>query len=229
MLSVFVNKNSDVNRANLEVKLKKLKGREVMRFDDSNFSVESLNQYISSEDLFGEEFVVVFDRVLTLSEAEEFFFKNLKELVISNNQFIFLLESFKSEEIKKVERAGGEVLKDEAKEIKKKEDFNIFSLTEALGNRDKKNLWVLYIKALREGKTPEEINGVLFWQLKSIGIATQNGNLNPFVKTKSLRFSKNFKEGEIKTLARKLVDEYHLSRMKGPPLTERLERFILSI
>ena len=112
--------------------------------------------------------------------------------------------------------------------------FNMFSLSDALGERDKKRLWVLYQKGKFNGVSPEEAHGILFWGVKSIHLAhgaqnAEEAELNPFVFKKVARFASNYTTAELDRLSMSLIALYHSARRGMIPLDIALERFILSI
>ena len=89
--------------------------------------------------------------------------------------------------------------------------------TEDAARRDKKQLWILYTQAKREGISDEEIHGILFWQVKAMLLAARSkdagaAGLNPFVYSKSKGFLKNFEEKEVENISSSLVTLYHDSR-----------------
>lgn len=208
------------------------KDRALVTITDSNFSEDLAVSYFGARDLFGKEYIVYLDRIFANSEAQNFFWNNLSGFVDSLNEFILFEEKLLADDIKNVEKAGAKlVVSKKSAFLKPKQDFSIFSLADALGESDKKNLWVLYEKALRAGKTPEEIAGTLFWQLKTMLLVLKGGgaSLHPYVKGKTSRFIKKHSVSELEKMSLILIDEYHKSRLGGLPLAERLERFILSV
>src|SRR3989344_5543768 len=101
-------------------------------------------------------------------------------------------------------------------------------------NKDIKEAWVLYQKALAADISPEEVHGILFWQVKNIAVVqeardSKESGLSPFVFMKAKQFASRFKEGEIETKATELVSLFHEGRRGGSELDIALERFILSI
>jgi DNA polymerase III delta subunit len=233
MLTVLTGGTGRVLKREIEKLLEALKkdGAKVVTVTDSNFLKEELFSYLSDTDLFGKQYAVILDRIFGNGEAEAFFFQMLEKLVASQNHFFLLEEKLSADTIKSIKAAGGKVESKKDQKEKKRETFSIFSLADALGTRDKKNLWVLYEKAIRAGKTPEEIAGTLFWQLKTLLLVGSGEGmaLHPYVKSKASRFLKNYSIDEIQKISFLLISEYHESRRGGLPLQERLERLILSL
>lgn len=233
MLILFTGGDIEGLRKEIEKRVSSFKktGSDIVRITDVNFSPELVSSHFGGSDLFGRHSVIFLDRLSSNAAAREFLFNSLTEFSDSLNDFLVLEEKLLSDDVTLFEKAGGEVVSRKSGTAKPKQDFNIFALADALGNRDRKNLWTLYTQALRAGKTPEEISGTLFWQVKSmLQVAKGDGtSLNPFVKSKAARFIKNYSETELEKLAYELVSEYHESRRGGLPLEGRLERVILGI
>ena len=232
MLHVCIQPNTEAkNKIDIQVAAAKKKKATVVRFTDSSFLQEEFEKYLGATDLFGEEFVVILDRIFANTEAREIFWKDIFDTVTSTNSFWLFEEKILADDKDVIKKAGGEITEDKTKSVTAKSEFNIFALGDALGARDKKKLWVLYQKALRVGKAAEEINGTLFWAIKSMLTVKNDGgkNLNPYVQSKSKNFLKNYKEGELDAIAFGLVKNYHESRRGGLPLEEKLEQFILSL
>ncbi|MCA9351588.1 hypothetical protein KC929_02315, partial [Patescibacteria group bacterium] len=74
----------------------------------------------------------------------------------SDNVFIFSEDTVTKPITKAFEKVSA-TIEDFGKEVKEKtESFNMFSLTDALGARDRKQLWLLFREAIENG-SPEEI------------------------------------------------------------------------
>jgi len=233
MLTVLTGTDIEGLRGEIALRLKKAEkaGNETVRITDANFSEGLVASYFGGDDLFGKTTIVVLDRVCANKNARDFIFSSLSELSSSLNDFLFFEEKLLVDDIKILEKAGGEVVTKKKAVGKPMEEFNIFALADALGLRDKKTLWTLYVQAIRAGKTPEEISGTLFWQVKSMLLVAkgEGRGLNPYVKNKAVRFIKNYTGDELQKLAYELVSEYHESRRGGLPLEGRLEKLILSL
>ena len=129
----------------------------------------------------------------------------------------------------------GVVEEDEKRLVDKKgREFNIFALTDALGNRKKKEAWILYEKALAAGLSAEEVFFKLVWQVKSMLIAQRTKNVGetdmkafPYNKAKS--FLKNYKQSELEKLSEDLVIGYHQARQGKGEIETLIEKLLLSL
>lgn len=231
MLKVYIGGDTTSFKQKAEKSFSSKKDVHRVTFNDVSFSPDAVSTYLGAGDIFGKSYVVFLDRIFGNKEAEKFFWTNLNDFCSSTNDFVLFTEKLLANRIAEIKEAGGEVVNDKSIPFKKPLEFNIFALADALIARDKKQLWVLYEKALRSGKTPEEISGTLFWQLKNMMLVGEGGgkNLSPFVKSKAKRAGEKYTAVEIKKLSFDLVNLYHESRRKGLGLEEKLEKFILGI
>jgi hypothetical protein len=173
------------------------------------------------------------DRTLEDKGVRELVLERIDELGESPNIFIFFEGKLTKEILKKLEKRAEKIQEYEAKTAPKaKQDGGFFVLADALGSRDKKSLWILFREAMDGGAVPEEIHGILFWQVKSLLLASRTkdaveAGLNPFVYGKAKRYVGNFKEGEIDALASKLVHIYHKAHRGEGDFELALEKMIL--
>lgn len=223
----------------LDSLVKKRPKASFFKVDSENFSLGRLEEFIGGQGLFDSKQIVFLDNVLEDKEIKEAVLGKIKEIKESPNAFVFLEGNVDKATLGKVEKSAEKVQafelpKSSASAKAAKEKFNTFSLADVFGRRDKKNLWALYQEALSQNIAPEEINGVLFWQLKSMFIASKSENakeseLNPYVFQKSKNFSRNYSEEEMKKMSSSLVSVYHDSRRGIYDFNIAIEKFILSI
>ena len=122
-----------------------------------------------------------------------------------------------------------------SEEVKaRRSDFNVFSLTDAVGARDKKNSWVLYQKALASGMVAEEIFWKIFWIVKAMLIASktksyEETDMKEFPYKKAKGFSKNFSDEELKNLSETLVIGYHNARRGIGEIETLIEKILLGL
>lgn len=218
----------------LETLQKKKPDAAVFRIEAEKWNEVHLEELIGGQGLFSQKMLIFADRVFENEEAEAAIEKNLEEIGKSDNVFIFLEHKVRKALLLEITEVAEKVQEFESKEEKKKPEFNIFSLTDAFGKKDKKKLWVLYQKALEADAVPEEIHGILFWQLKSMLVAAtaesaSSAGLAPFVFTKAKSFLKNYSSEELKQLSSKLVRMYHDAHRGIHDFEIALERLILTL
>jgi len=193
----------------------------------------ALDELVHSQGLFEQKYIVVFDIAFEDKDAREEILSRLVELQESPHVFIFLEGKLDQKTLKKLDGRAERVF-EFGEAPKKKEAFNIFSLTEALGRRSRKDLWTLYLRAKLADCAPEEVHGILFWQVKSMLLAigakdAEGAGLNPFVYRKALGFLKNYSREEVEKLSQQLVRLSHDARRGIHDFDVALERFILAI
>ena len=193
-----------------------------------------MDELAGSQGLFNNSYIVYCTNFFENKEAKEVFVDRLEEISASPNIFIVLEGDIDKKTLLAVTDWAEKVQSFDKLRTGKKPDFNIFSLTDAFGRRDKKNLWVLFQKAVASGAVPEEIHGILFWQLKSMLVAahsTSSGQAGvaPFVFTKAKSFLKNYTDEELKKLSSKFVTLYHDAHRGIHDFEIALERLILTL
>jgi len=213
--------------------LKKKKDAQSFILDADNLSDNVIRELASSVDLFGGKFIVTGKYLLSEKESREIIEPHLKEIAESENIFIFLEGSLTKPLEKKVGKYAEKIEK-LGSDKKEKEEFKLFSLTDALGERNKEKAWLKYQEALLRGLGPEEILGMLFWQTKTLLLAkktktSSEAAMSNFPYQKAKKYTKNFQEGEIEELNTKIIDIYHQSRRGGLDIPLGLEKFLLEI
>lgn len=197
-----------------------------------NFEKGKLVAAISASDLFGSQLVYVLDSPLANSDFSTEVEGHLADLATSPNQFIWLEKSILAPLKKKLEKAGAETK--EFKKVASVERFNTFALADALAKKDKKNLWLLYNDAKKQGVAAEEIIGVLWWQLKSLQLAALTASasaagMKDFPYRKAKDALRNFKNGEVTNLSGSLLTVYHDGHFGRRDIDLALEEWVLGV
>ncbi len=172
-------------------------GAEELKWEQT--SGDELASLAMTQALFGGKRVFVFSGALLGARGEEFL-EFAKAFTESEHEFIFEEEKFLKRETDIVTKAGGKVEKIE--NAKKDRGFDPHGLTFALGNHDKKKLWLGLTAALEEGEKPEAIAGLLAWKARQM---------------------------KDVTLSRQLISLYHDSHRGAGDLELLLERFALKL
>jgi DNA polymerase III delta subunit len=206
------------------------------RLNDETFDAGQLEELIGGMGLFSQKAIIEMITVFRNKEAKEAVLERIKDIGKSDNVFVFLEGDLTKADLAKFEK-NAEKVQEFALKTKgevKKEAFKIFALSDAFGQRDRKQLWVLYTKAKLKEISAEEIHGMLFWQAKAILLAAQTksakeAGLNPYVYDKSKACLHKYSVDEMKAISTKLVSIYHNARRGIHDFDSALEKFILEM
>ncbi len=204
------------------------------RYSVDNFQAVQLEELISGQGLFVARRIIVLDTLFTNAQYKELVVHNLEALALSQNIFIILEGKILKPELKMFEKYAEKIEEHERLDKSSPKNMPSFALADALGSRDKKTLWALYAKELAHGAVPEELHGLLFWQIKTMILAATStssteANLKPFVYTKAKNFSRNFSATELQTLSRQMLTIYHDAHRGLGDLGLLLEKMILEL
>ncbi|MCB9806067.1 hypothetical protein H6775_02815 [Candidatus Nomurabacteria bacterium] len=206
----------------------------LFKLTTENWDLASFQEFLAGQALFENKYIVYISRILEDSEISNIVLDSVKDLQESENIFIWLEGKVDAKSLKQIEKYAEKVQYFEEKEVRTvKSEFNIFSLGEALGNRDKKKLWLLFNEA-KEYFVIEEIHGTLFWQVKSMLLALRaksadEAGMKSFPFSKAKGFNKNYSEKEVYNLSAKLIDIHNQARRGIHDFDIALERFCLEI
>jgi len=230
--------------------LKKRKpNAEVFVMTEDDLVLSKIREFAEGQGLFESKFIVVLKNVFAKKDSVDALLDILPALNLSQNVFIFsepvnitkpISESFKKAGGKVEEHtiddkiAGSRLFGLADARVISKEVFNVFSLADALGERDRRKLWVLFQSARKRDIPAEEMAGMFFWQIKSMILARESkgaaeAGLSPFVFQKSKRYNKNFSAEEELNLASKIVALYHDAHRGLVDFEVGLERWILGV
>lgn len=217
----------------LEAVLKLKPEAEVISLTDEKWSANVIDEYAGAQGLFQKDLIISVSFVCDNKEFAEELIEKLPLAGESLNTFIFLERELPKDILKAFTASAEEVVASDVVS-KKQNDFNIFSLADAFGRRDKKGLWVLLQEARRAGIADEQIHGTIWWQVKTLFLAASAGSakeagLGDFPFRNAKRFLANFKQSELSRFSSELVALYHDARRGKHELEVSLERFVLSI
>ncbi len=234
----------------LEAGKKKRPDAEVFRVEGAGFQAGMIDEWSGGMGLFERKMIVVLDRAFENKEAAEAILDRAEALGASENMILILEGKLDKKSLAKLEKfahkaeAFDEPKADGGRFMAVKsgggmsalgKDFNIFALTDALGARDRRQLWALFAKSQFREIAAEEISGVLFWQAKAMLLAGEEGataastGLSPFVFGKAKNYAKNYSPKELRELSSRLVSIYHDAHRGLHDFPIALERLALSI
>ena len=212
----------------------------LVSFNDENLTETALEECLGGQGLFESRFIVEIDRVISDMEQKNILYKWAGEISDSKNIFVWREEKVDIKTLRLVEEKATKVQKfgDTVKVsyFDKKNGFSIFDLGNALGKKDKKSLWVLFQKSRIHNSSPEEVHGMLHWQVRTIlavlsfpkSSALQLG-MKSNVYNNANSYARNYTKSEIRGVSKKLLEIYYDSRAGGDVLDIALEKFILSL
>jgi len=176
---------------------KKSKGAEELKWE--TISIDELRSLASTTALFGGTSTFVLVGCLYSERGEEFL-DVAEAFVESPHTFVFEEEKLLKKETDALTKAGAkiELQKTEKKEFR----FDQYGVAAALGQKDKKKLWLGLMQSFRAGEKAEAVAGLMAWK------ARQLRDVN---------------------LSRELVTLYHDSHRGAGDLELLLERFVLKL
>ncbi len=236
MLYVFTGGDAVAVRARARecIDARAVLGARVERLGAEECTPDALRERANSQSLFGadgERDTIVLDAPSERADALAAVLTCAQEIADSPHTFVLIdtaLPAASARELKKVAAEYHEI------RSAAKKEFNIFSLADALARRDRKSLWVLLQRARAAGCASEEIVGTLFWQMKTMRLATltastDEADLKPFVYEKAKRGARNYGKDELAALSRGLITLYHDGHLGRTDMDLALERWALGI
>ena len=203
------------------------------KINSENFDESELDFLLGGQGLFTQKYIVKISNILDHTEYGDLLLKKVKDLSNSENIFIWVEGEIKKAELKKIEKYAEKVQETSPELAKQKNKFNIFSLTDVLGRRDRKQMWFKYQEALKHVSVDEIIN-ILIWQAKTMLVANNSqsadsSGLKAFSYNKAKGFNRNYESNEILELYFGLLEINHFERVLGQDKELALEKFLLNI
>ena len=206
----------------------------IFHLSEENWSEPLFMELLESQGLFEKKYVILASRLF--SNFADFLTEMLPEMKKSEHIFLLVEELLPKSVEEKILKEADKV--EEVKAPARKEsgyaEFNKFSLTDALADKDKRRLWTLLQKAHMAGVADEEILPILFWQMRTqlllkLSEKPEKLGLKPFVLGKMKRANTKWNEAELKKATGDLVAIYHDTRFGLVDFEIALERFCLTI
>lgn len=179
------------------------------RIDVLEKNLSQLFDEIQTPSLFGDKKTFVLRNVFENESIKKEIYDQL-ELVTSAPHDVIILADKLLVADKKVLDKVAKVHESIEKE-KKTESFNPFGLANAFASGDKKKTWIMFQEVLHHSDEMEPTHGMIWWKLKDM-----------MMKQKTV-------SSDLKKMARDLVSVYHESRLGGLGMSERLEKFFLTM
>ncbi len=203
----------------------------LVRIDADVYQPGVVIDSVGAVSLFGEKALYLIDSPSVVSEFRDEVDGLLSALHESSNTFV-VIESTLLAAPKKLYSKHADSIEEITAD--KATPFNVFALAESLSRKDKKTLWLGLSDAKNAGLGAEEIIGTLWWQLKTLRLASltrsaAEAGMKDFPYTKAKRSLSSFKEGEIEGLSASLLKLYHEGHMGETDIDLALEKWTLTI
>lgn len=214
--------------------LKKKPDASLFELNSESWNEAVFQEYLGGIGLFEKKYIVLMHELSTNKETKDFFLDYLKELKGSDNVFILIEGELTKKEQTPLEKHAEKVQMFDVEEKAAKKEFNIFSLTDAIGRRDRIAAWTIFTQAQMAGVEAEQIHGMIAWQLKATALAytakdAKEAGLNPFVFSKAASAAKKYSKEEVAALYTKLIQDYHNSRRGIIDFSLATEQFLLGL
>ncbi len=204
---------------------------EILRIDADNYQVGMIGDALGATSLFAEEYIYIIDTPSAHEELQIEVEQTLSDMQASDRTFIVVEGGLLAPAKKKYEKYVGMAEEFKAEKV---ERFNAFGMADALAAKDKRRLWLLFQEGKQAGLAAEEIIGTLWWQLKSLRLASKTNSaaeagMKDFPYNKAKRAFDTFKAGEVEQLSRTLLEVYHKGHNGGVDIDQGLEAWILQM
>ncbi len=203
--------------------------------DSDSWSSSIIEEHLGGQGLFSNKYIIFLDRVSENLEAKELLSESAAAMQESPNIFIVLEGKLNVDLTKSFDNNAEKiVISDTVAKTDPKDEFNVFALADAVGQRDSFNAWSEYRQAIDSGIEPENIVGTIFWQLKSMTLAADSNNaagagLSPFVYSKAKRAVGNYSAQELDNITLEFITMYHDGHRGKVDLESSVERTLLNL
>ncbi len=203
--------------------------------DADHWSVSIIPEHAGGQGLFSNKYIILLNKVTENPEAKDKISKFTEMMKESENIFIMLEGKLNADLKKALEKHAEKTVVCDLKDVAaKKSEFNIFALGDALGSRESFKAWSIYRQAIDAGQEIQVIIGTLFWQMKSIIVASEAqsaaaSGLSPFVYSKSKKYAANFSKNESTALLNDLITIYHDGHRGVVDMEKGIEKLLLNL
>lgn len=156
--------------------------------------IATLEPLISASSLFGEKVIVNLIQVMDLASSREEVIRLLPSMKESGNIFIIDEPFADANRVTRLTKHAEKVY--DAREEKER-DVDVFTLCTLFARRDKKGVWVEWMK-VRDLDSPEAFQGALWWKMKTIWEDTLVGKPTKFSKEECEVFGEKILKSSIR-------------------------------
>ncbi len=178
------------------------------RIDVLEKNLSQLFDEIQTPSLFGDKKVFILRNIFENENIKKEVYDKLESLSNAPHDITILADKLLVADKKVLDKIA--TIHESVEKEKKAESFNPFGLANAFASGDKKKTWIMFQEVAHHSDEMEPTHGMIWWKLKDMIL-------------------KNKKDEGLKKMARELVSVYHESRLGGLGMSERLEKFFLTM
>lgn len=178
------------------------------RIDVLEKNLSQLFDEIQTPSLFGDKKVFVLRNVFENESIKKEIYDQLESIKNAPHDVAIIADKLLVADKKVSDKIA--TIHESVEKEKKSESFNPFGLANAFASGDKKKTWIMFQEVAHHNDEMEPTHGMIWWKLKDM-----------ILKSK--------KDESLKKMARDLVSVYHESRLGGLGMSERLEKFFLTM
>ena len=175
--------------------------------------IGSLASYIDIQSLFGEKSIINLLQVMDVASSREELVRLLPEMKDSVTVFIIDEPFADTNKVTRLTKVSEKVY--DAREPKKG-DVDVFTLCTLFAKRDKKSLWIEWMR-IRDLDSPEAIQGALWWKFTTIWGDVRSGKVTKFTAS------------ECEVIGGRLMRASVLAHRGEIDLKKELEEIILGV
>ena len=183
----------------------------------------ALDDIVYAQGLFSQKYIVCIDSMCFMEKAQT--------MADSSHIFLLYIEKLNAKQLSTYTKHAKTIQEYKTKEIKAS-NIN-FNLADALVQKNRKRAWQLFRQVVLEGHSPEEIQGVLAWQLDALHKVMQStsataSGLKPFVYSKLKKYKEKYSLEEVQNKSWECIQINADAHRGEHDYMLRLEKFILS-
>ncbi len=213
--------------------LLKQKDASIFKIDASNWSLEYVKELLNAQGLFLPKYIITFNFI---SENKEFFAEMLdllKEMKSAEHICIIAEGDITEKNKEKIKKLATKSQEFNINKIEvKKQEAPTFAFATSFANREFQKTERYLNKLLDLKMVPEEIHGVLWWQMKSVKLASMaqsavGAGLNPFVFKNAKSASEKWNPEDLDQVLNSLFEMYHQAHRGKIDFYNAIERLVV--
>lgn len=177
-----------------------------LSFTEETLDAKEIFDAASQQSLFGGAYLVSCFRLSENAVIKEIFSDLIAVMWKSENHFLLFEHSLDKKSLALIEEHGKLYSFVPATTAL---EYNVFSLPQKVGERDRKGAWIELQRARMVGVSDDELLRPLLWQMKTIllvhpalgGASVEESGLKPTVYSRALSYGENYSREELNELS----------------------------